>query len=298
MVYARGLTRRFGDVMALHELDLEVWPGEVFGFLGPNGAGKTTAIKLLLGLLRPSAGEVCLFGEPLEDAPSRLLRKVGAVVEAPAFYPFLSGRDNLDLLRRMGGLAPARVDEVLELSGMQEASARRFGSYSVGMKQRLGLAAALLRDPELLILDEPTTGLDPDGQKAFCDLIPSLAAAGHTIFLSSHTLPEVQQLCHRVGILNGGRMVLSGPIDALVRGDPTVEVQVPDPALAAGVLANADWVRSVEVLEGRLVVRVVPGQSQAVNPTLAAAGIYATEIRLLERSLESVYQEAVHGVAA
>ena len=201
---AHGLTKRYENRFAVRDVDLELQAGEVFGFLGPNGAGKTTTIKCLLGLIQPTSGEVRLFGEPLRGNLPRLLRRVGAIVEAPAFYPYLSGRDNLRSLAMIDGLPRARVEEALRTVDLLDAANRPFSTYSLGMKQRLGIAATLLRDPLLIVLDEPTSGLDPAGQLEVRELIPRLAREGRTIFISSHQMHELQQICDRVAILKLG----------------------------------------------------------------------------------------------
>ena len=203
----RRLTKRFGATVAVDAVDVQVRRGEILGLLGPNGAGKTTTTKLLLGLLRPTAGEVRLFGEPFRAGH---LARVGAMVEGTAAYPYLSARDNLRVLARMGEVAEPRVEELLAQTGLAAVARRRFGSYSMGMKQRLGLAAALLRDPDILLLDEPTSGLDPEGQRDVHALIRRVAAEGKGVLFSSHQLAEVEQLCDRVVILREGTVAFTG----------------------------------------------------------------------------------------
>jgi ABC-2 type transport system ATP-binding protein len=293
VIQTRGLTKQYGPTMAVRNLDLAVFAGEVFGFLGPNGSGKTTTIKLLLGLVAPTAGEVRLFGTPLDGHLAGLLRRVGAMVEAPAFYPYLSGRDNLRALARLDGIPDARVDAVLAEVDLLEAAGRKFATYSVGMKQRLAIAAALLRDPRLIFLDEPTSGLDPAGQLEVRELIPRLAREGRTIFLSSHLMNEVQQICDRVAILSKGELLAEGPVASLLRRGDAVELRVADAdqARAVELLRVLDWVTAVEEADGYLVASAPAERSAELNAALAQAGIYAAEIRPRQLSLEQFFLE-------
>ncbi len=219
------LHKHFGRVRAVDGLSLQVNPGECFGFLGPNGAGKTTTISMMLGLLRPTQGKVVLLGQEVTPQQTAVLRQVGALVGAPDFYPYLSGRENLRLLARLyPEVDDRRVDEVLAQVGLApEAARRKVKGYSTGMKQRLGLAAALLHRPRLLILDEPTSGLDPIGMAEMRTLLRQLADQGVTVFLSSHLLHEVEQVCDRVAILNRGRLVALGPVSELLSGRRDLE---------------------------------------------------------------------------
>ena len=217
-VVARGLVKRYGDVTAVDGVDLTIERGDVYGYLGPNGAGKTTVLRMLLGLVRPTAGSVRLFGaDPFEHGASAL-QGVAGFVEAPRFYPYLTGRKNLELLAALdGGDAAKRIDEALDIVELSDRQRHRVGGYSHGMKQRLGVAAALLRDPRLLLLDEPATGLDPAGMRDMRALVARLALAGTTVLLSSHLLAEVEELCNRVAIVRTGRMVFEGALEDLKR---------------------------------------------------------------------------------
>ena len=216
-VAARGLVKRYGEIVAVDHVDLTVEPGDVFGYLGPNGAGKTTSLRMMLGLIRPSEGSVELFGrDPLVDG-AKALDGVAGFVEGPTFYPYLSGRKNLRLLADYdGGAAASRIEEVLELVELRDRAKDRVGGYSHGMRQRLGIAAALLRSPRLLLLDEPTTGLDPAGMRDMRDLVRRLAGERMTVLLSSHLLGEVEELCNRVAIIRKGRIVYEGSLTELL----------------------------------------------------------------------------------
>jgi ABC-2 type transport system ATP-binding protein len=282
-VVTRRLTKRFGTVTAVDSLDLTVRAGEVYGFLGPNGAGKTTTLRMLLGLVRPTSGEVRLFGLP----PGRL-DGVGALIEGPAFYPYLSGRDNLRVTARHAGVPAARVAAVLDQVELTGRARDRYATYSLGMKQRLGVAAALLKDPRLVVLDEPTNGLDPAGMADMRLLVRRLGAAGCTVLLSSHLMTEVQELCDRVGIIAGGRLVAESTV-AELRGDRTLRL-VATPLDAAAARARALLgTDAVRVTDGGLDLAVAPDRAAEVNAALVGAGIAVSELRAEERSLEQAF---------
>ena len=280
-----GLKKRYGQRVALDGLDLRVPRGVVYGFLGPNGAGKTTTMRILTGLVHADAGRVELLGQPFGRGHRQRLFAVGALIESPSFYPFLSGRENLRALAATGAPVPkARIDELLTLVNLHERAGDRVSGYSLGMKQRLGIASALLSDPQLLLLDEPANGLDPAGIVGMRDSLRALAAAGKTVLVSSHILSEVQQLADVVGIIARGRLVREGHIETLLQEEGAVRIRVaPDevPA-AAGVLASvageAAVTRDEEIDQGWLVVRTDPGRSSALNAALAGAGIFASRI--------------------
>ena len=286
----RGLAKSYagGRVKALAGLDIEVPAGVVYGFLGPNGAGKTTTIRCLLGLIHPDAGTMELLGRPYTGRDRRRLFDVGALIEAPAFYPYLSGRDNLRVIGATGA-APAkgRIEVVLDLVGLTDRADDSVGTYSLGMRQRLGIAAALLNDPRLLVLDEPANGLDPAGIVAMRETLRYLASSGKTVFISSHILPEVQQLADVVGIINHGRLVRQGDLDALLgeSGHVRVRVAPEQEAGARGILERLAGAGTVESDPGGaggsggpgwLSVRVAPNRAVDVNRALAEAGIYAS----------------------
>ncbi len=241
-IETQGLTKRFGRQLAVDNVDLAVPHGAVFGFLGPNGSGKTTTIRMLLGLAAASAGTVSVFGMPMPQRLQEVLPRVGALVEGPAFYPFLSGTANLrrfDAASRHGtpGTRNARVAAALERVGLSHAAGKRVHAYSLGMKQRLGIANALLSPRELLVLDEPTNGLDPQGTREVRSLVRSLAADGATVFVSSHLLAEVEQICTHAAIMSAGRLVAQGPLEELRRdGEMRIRLLTPDAGTACEVL--------------------------------------------------------------
>jgi ABC-2 type transport system ATP-binding protein len=281
----RALAKRYGRRVALDGLDLRVPTGVVYGFLGPNGAGKTTTMRILTGLVRADAGSVEVLGRPVGRRDRRRLFDVGALIEAPSFYPFLSGRENLRSLAATGAPTPARrIDELLELVNLTDRAGDRLSGYSLGMKQRLGIASALLSDPKLLLLDEPANGLDPAGIAGMRDTLRALAAAGKTVFVSSHILSEVQQLADVVGIVARGRLVREGPIESLLREEGTIRVRVdPVEVPVAGPILEAIAGPGAVALEegperGWLAVRFDPGRAAELNRALAGAGVYAGRI--------------------
>ncbi|MGA9749168.1 MAG: ABC transporter ATP-binding protein [Nocardioides sp.] len=305
MIHTRGLTKRFGDVLAVDDLDLDVREGDVYGFLGANGSGKTTTVRMLLGLVLATSGEAEVLGESMPARAATVLPQVGTLIEGPSAYPHLSGRTNLDLADAMGtgngsrGRAE-RVAEVLAVVGLETAADRRVRGYSLGMRQRLGLAAALLRTPRLLVLDEPTNGLDPQGIRELRDLLLRLNAAGTTIFLSSHLLAEVEQLCTRVGVLDRGRLVVQDDLAALAAPTGRVVVVTPDADLLDGLLTRGTEGR-VEGRSGDEVI-VRSADPAALNAVLVRAGLRVRELRPERRGLEEVVLEAtgehLHGGAA
>ena len=288
VVRTEGLTKHFGSVRAVEGVDLEVHRGEVFGFLGPNGAGKTTTIGMLLGLIHPTAGRAELLGEPVAPGRTRVLRRVGALVGRPGLVPYLSGRENLRLLAYLyPDVEPHRVEEVLRQVGLAEAADRKVKGYSTGMRQRLGLAAAILHRPELLILDEPTNGMDPAGMREVRDLIRRLADEGVTVFLSSHLLHEVEQVCDRVAVLDKGKIVAQGPVDRLLEGEPTIRVRVPSPQAAVQALRSLPEVQHLEANGAYVEVR--GPDVEVVVAHLVAHGQTPSEVREDHPSLEECF---------
>lgn len=281
----RGLVKHYGSQPALQGLDLAVPRGVVYGFLGPNGAGKTTLMRLLVGLIRPDAGEIEILGQPYTWRQRDRLHDVGALVEAPVFYDYLSGRDNLRTLAASGATVPkGRVEEVLGLVGLGERGRDKAGRYSLGMKQRLGIAAALLSDPQLLLLDEPANGLDPGGIVAMRETLRHLTRQGKTVFISSHILPEVQQLADVVGIVNGGRLIREGRLADLLAEGGRVRARVAETELPAAMSVLAALGAPTQAQPAEIPgqvwidVRMPPERAADVNRALAAAGIYASAI--------------------
>jgi ABC-2 type transport system ATP-binding protein len=286
-VETKALTKHYGRMPAVEDLSLTVRPGEVYGFLGPNGAGKTTTLRMLLGLVRPTKGSLRLFGKP---PGAGHLDRVGALIEGPAFYPYLSGRDNLKVLARHAGVARHRVDDVLEAVDLADRARDRYAKYSLGMKQRLGLAAALLKDPDLLILDEPTNGLDPTGMADMRVTLRRLADAGRTVLLSSHLLGEVQQICDRVGVISRGRLVAETTVADLGSGGRLRIVA--DPLdVARDLVATLAGTDRVDVDGDALAVDIDAGKAAWLNSELVRAGISVSEIRWSAPDLETTFLE-------
>ena len=310
-IETRALTKRFGQQTAVDAIDLAVPLGSVFGFLGPNGSGKTTSIRVMLGLAAATSGEVSLLGESMPGRLSRVLPQVGALVEGPAFYPFLSGAANLRRLDSAdraapGGTRHTRVDRALDRVGLTNAAGKKVSAYSLGMKQRLGIANALLMPRRLLVLDEPTNGLDPQGTREVRALVRSLADEGTTVFVSSHLLAEVEHMCTHAAIMSAGRLVAQGTLDDLRAGESRVRVRTPDAAAAIRVLADAGlsaapeptpgergdarsadpWVSaSLEVPSSGRVATLQPGSSsapgqRAAAPEVLVAALVAAGVRV------------------
>jgi ABC-2 type transport system ATP-binding protein len=292
-----GLRKEYrgGQTVAVAGLDLEVPEGGVFGFLGPNGSGKTTTIRCLLGLVRATGGQAAVLGAPVPRGLADVRTRIGSIVETPALFPQFSARRNLELLGALDGIGKRAVADMLGRVGLAGREDDKVRTYSLGMKQRLGLAAALLKEPDLLVLDEPANGLDPAGIKEFRDLIRSLGAEGRTVFVSSHLLGEVQQMCDRVAIIARGRLVTQGSVrDVLAMGQPAVMVaRVPDPAAAVTVLNRAGIGAAVH----QDTVRVALGAEEGARITeaLARAGVYLSELRPEEVDLETVFLQLTEG---
>jgi ABC-type multidrug transport system ATPase subunit len=289
VIETRALTKRYGEaIVAVDALDLRVRRGEVYGFLGPNGAGKTTTLRMLLGLVRPTSGQAAV----LSAAPGspEALACIGAMVETPAFYPYLSGRDNLRVLAHYAGVGEDRVEAVLDEVSLTDRAADRSRMYSLGMKQRLGVAAALLKDPELLLLDEPTNGLDPGGMAEMRDFIRSLGKGGRTVVLSSHLMGEVEQVADRVGVIRDGALVAEGTVEEL-RGRAGLRVRAEPLAEAARLIRALPDVEEVTSVDGLLDVTVDTTRAPAINRLLVEAGIAVSELYAQKASLEHVFLE-------
>jgi ABC-type multidrug transport system ATPase subunit len=289
VVETSELSKRYGEqIVAVDELTMRVRRGEVYGFLGPNGAGKTTTLRMLLGLVRPTSGSALVLGAR-PGSPESLAR-AGALIETPTFYPFLSGRDNLRVLARYSRTPEARIEPVLEEVDLAARARDRFGTYSLGMKQRLGIAAALLKDPELLILDEPTNGMDPAGMAEMRSFIRGLGRGRRTVLLSSHLMTEVEQICDRVGVISKGALVGEGTVDEL-RGREGLWVRVEPLEQAERLLATLRGVEQVARLDGGLRISADPAAAPTINRALVEAGVAVAELRPERASLEKVFLE-------
>ncbi len=285
-----ALTKYYGSILAVDSLSLQVPRGHVFGLLGPNGSGKTTLISMLLGLVRPSSGSFSLL-EP-GTGQAEALHRVGAIVETPSFYPNLSGRRNLAYFQGISGRGtPGELDGLLEQVGLGERGGDRFGTYSLGMKQRLGLAYTLLGGPELLLLDEPTNGMDPAGMAEVRELIRELGTAGRTVLISSHLLHEVEQVCDSVAILSKGKLIAQGAVAELLQPREQVRLRTSDDAKAREILGALEWIEEVKSEDGALVVAVAHARSTDLSAALSRQEVYVTEIAPVQVSLEEYFLE-------
>jgi len=285
-----NLCKNFGKLEAVKNLNLELRRGEVFGFLGPNGAGKSTTVGMILGLIQPTSGSIELFGKKQESSRWSALRRIGAIIEEPAFYPYLSGWDNLKVLATsIGGIPENRIAEVLERVNLLDRAKDAYGRYSMGMKQRLGIASTLLRDPELIILDEPTNGLDPAGTREIRDLIPRLAHERRTILLCSHLLHEVELTCNRVAIIKQGTVIANAPLKELLSQGNQLQIRVDRMEETAEILKALPWVTSLKKEGDYLVIGVPPNSGSSINRILAEKGIFASELIQRTSSLENVF---------
>jgi ABC-type multidrug transport system ATPase subunit len=289
LIETRNLTKSYGSrIVAVDSLNLTVRRGEVYGFLGPNGAGKTTTLRMLLGLIRPTSGTASVLGRPPGDPEG--LARVGALIESPAFYPHLSGWRNLRVIARYAGVPKERIEAALEAVELKERASDKFKTYSQGMKQRLGVAAALFKDPELLILDEPTNGLDPAGMADMRALIRRLASGDRTVLLSSHLLGEVEQICDRVGVIRSGKLVAEGTVGEL-RGRARLLVRADPMDRARQLVEEMPEVAQVQVSDGALVLATDAAQAGEIARDLVTSGVLVSELRRVERSLEETFLE-------
>ncbi len=282
------ITKRYGDIVAVDGLNLRVRRGEVYGFLGPNGAGKTTTLRMLLGLAKPTSGGASVLGG--QPGSSESIARIGALIESPGFYPSLSARDNLRALAHHSGAPRHRIDSVLDEVGLGDRAKDRFATYSQGMKQRLGVAAALLKDPDLLILDEPTNGLDPGGMAEMRSFIRELGRGRRTVLLSSHLMPEVEQICDRAGVISRGALIKEGTVDEL-RGENVLRVVAKPLEEARRVVEGLAEVAAVAAVDGALRVTTDPAAASAINHELVNAGIAVSELGPDRASLEEVFLE-------
>jgi ABC-2 type transport system ATP-binding protein len=299
-VAARGLVKRYGRIVAVDHVDLTVEPGDVFGYLGPNGAGKTTSLRMMLGLIRPTEGSVELFGrDPVKEGVRKALEGVAGFVEAPRFYPYLSARKNLRLLADYdGGQARGRIDELLELVELSDRAGDKVGGYSHGMRQRLGIAASLLRSPRLLLLDEPTTGLDPAGMRDMRALVRRLAGEGITVLLSSHLLGEVEELCNRVAIIRMGKIVYEGTLrDLLATATTEYRLRALEPERARMILLAQPGIENVRAEDGELRFQADEEAVAALSIALGQARIGITTLAPETASLEELFLGMTEGEA-
>jgi ABC-2 type transport system ATP-binding protein len=297
-VEARGLVNRYGEIVAVDRVDLTVEPGDVYGYLGPNGAGKTTSLRMLLGLIRPTEGSVRLFGRDPLAVGARALDGVAGFVEAPRFYPYLTGRKNLELVAALdGGDARERIDSALDTVELAHRAKDKVGGYSHGMRQRLGLAGALLRNPKLLLLDEPATGLDPAGMRDMRQLIRRLADGGMTVLLSSHLLAEVEELCNRVAIVRSGRMVFEGALGELRRtAAPSYRLRTTDDETALRVASAVDGIRDLRRGDdGAIAFHASEQSAAALSVALVEAGAGIYELAAQVASLEELFFRLTEG---
>ncbi|MGC4106316.1 MAG: ABC transporter ATP-binding protein [Thermomicrobiales bacterium] len=295
---AIGLTKRFKTFTAVDDLSFTVAQGEVLGFLGPNGAGKSTTVGMILGLIHPDQGTVKIMGTDLKNDPALVADHIGAIIENPAFYPYLSGHDNLTAhALAVGGVPAGRIDELLKLVNLHERSGDKFKNYSLGMKQRLGIASTLLTSPALVILDEPTNGLDPAGQREIRDIIPRLADEGHSVLLASHMLHEVEQVSDRVAIIRRGKLITEGSVDDLLRRGGYIEVVVPgaDPEAALRAIRRVPVVEQVTIEQGRLIVVAPDDAGAAINRALFEQNMIASAITSKHSTLEDLFLEMTEG---
>jgi ABC-type multidrug transport system ATPase subunit len=300
VIRTEGLTKRFGRLTAVDGLDLDVREGDLFGFLGPNGSGKTTTVRMLLGLVFATSGRIEVLGRPVPGAAREVLAQVGSLVEGPAFYPHLSGRANLTLFDAAGPGSRwdrrRRVEDALARVGLDGVGRRPVKAWSTGMRQRLGLAAALLRAPRLLVLDEPTNGLDPHGMREVRDLLAELVKGGTTVFLSSHLLAEVELVCTRAAIVDRGRLVAQDRVDALLGPTGRVLVTTPDVGAAADLAAALPGVRLGERRPDRLAVHLDGTAPEALNRRLVDGGVRVRELVVERPTLEDVFLRLTGGL--
>ena len=293
---AIALSKAYGKRLAVDHLDLQVDRGELFGFLGPNGAGKTTTIRMALGLVAPTNGSVEILGMEVRHNRSKVLPRVGALVESPALYGYLSGRNNLRVFADLlGGVSAKRIDEVLEIVSLKGREQDRVKTYSMGMKQRLGLAIALLSNPDLLILDEPANGLDPAGIVEMRDLLRELAGEGKTVFISSHVLSEVQQICTRVAIINHGKLVRLAPVAELLDAPGEFEIQVDSPDTLVSALKLQEWGREARVEDGLVITRAPEGRGRNLISFLVQNGHDPDTVSERQRDLEDIFLSLTGG---
>ncbi|HLY30164.1 MAG TPA: ABC transporter ATP-binding protein [Ktedonobacterales bacterium] len=296
----RDLSKRYGERLAVDRLNLEVYRGDIFGFLGPNGAGKTTTIRMILGLITPTGGSAEVLGHDVATQRAQVLPRVGALIETPALYLYLSGYDNLRVVGdALGGVSDERIQAVLHMVGLAARQKDRVKTYSLGMKQRLGVAIALLNDPDVLVLDEPANGLDPAGIVEMRDLMRNLSAQGKTIFISSHVLGEVRLICTRVAILNLGKLVTESTVEELTRGQGEYAVQVERSQEALALVQAQPWGKSARIDEanGALITQAPNGNGRDLNLFLVNLGFAPASLVPQTQDLESIFLTLTNNTA-
>jgi ABC-2 type transport system ATP-binding protein len=291
VIETEQLTKRFRKTTAVDGLSIAVEPGQVFGFLGPNGSGKTTTIGMLTGIIRPTAGSFRLFGAATHREQVAARRRMGATLEQPNFYPYLTGRDNLRIVANVKGCGSKDMDEVLDVVGLTARQKDQFKTYSLGMKQRLALAATMLGDPELIILDEPANGLDPEGMREIRDIIARLADRGKTIFLSSHLLWEVERTCTHVAILKKGRILRLGSVAEITAGTVLAELRAADTARLHEIVKELPDLLAARVEDDTVIIELQDDDLAPVNRFVAERGVSLSHLALRQRSLEDVFME-------
>ena len=294
------LTKTFNGNTAVDGLTFSMRAGEVLGFLGPNGAGKSTTVGMILGLIKPTRGSVRIAGKPVGSEPGLVAGHIGAIIENPAFYPYLNGRDNLRAFAMMtGGVGEARIEELLQLVNMHDRADRPYKTFSLGMKQRLGIAATLLTDPAIVILDEPTNGLDPAGQREIRAIIPRLAEEGHAVLLASHMLNEVEHVSDRIAIIRRGKLIREGRVDDLLRSGGYIEVIVDELEVSSAMrtLGRLPFVERIEAEDATLRVVAPDEAGMAINRALVEQGIYASGIAVKRHSLEDLFLDLTEDAA-
>ena len=293
VIETQDLTKRYGrGTLAVDRISLEVGQGQVFGFLGPNGSGKTTTIGMLLGVITPTGGTMRLFGESDARGLHRARLRTGATLEQPNFYSYMSGLDNLRIVANVKGAPRSEIDRVLDVTGLTSRRKSRFRTYSLGMKQRLALAAALLNDPDLIVLDEPANGLDPEGMREIRDIVTSLAADGKTVFLSSHLLWEVERMCTHAAIVSRGRIVRRASVAELIAGATVVELKGGDPDLLRQAVALYPGATHVERREQFVVVTLADDDTASLNRWLGERGLFVSHLARRARTLEDAFLDA------
>ncbi len=282
-----GLTKRYGKTLAVDDLTFSVQSGQIFGFLGPNGSGKTTTIGMIFDVISPTNGKISLFGRSNREALAQ--RRLGGTLEAPNLYPYMTGHDNLLIVATVKGLDKKHIEPALKAVDLLDAANRPVSGYSLGMKQRLGLAAAMLGDPELLIFDEPTNGLDPDGMREIRELILSLSRSGRTIFLSTHLLDEVEKICTHVAILRHGRLQRAGEVTDFTGGSASLRLRAEDLDQLLKAVSQFEFAKNVHILENAVCLDLISGSSASLNRHLAERGIYLEELSSRRPTLEQAF---------